>query len=57
LTAAKATFALKAGAWLRRGCLLIVSPVRQPFWPPSGRNSTYPAAQICRASSLGVQRK
>jgi hypothetical protein len=31
--------------------LLIVSPVRQPFWPQSGRNSTYPAVQILRASS------
>jgi putative transposase len=36
---------------LRRGLLLIVSPVRQPFWPLSGRNSTYPAVQISRAGS------
>src|ERR671913_280965 len=50
-TAARATLALKAGEWFRRGLLLIVSPVRQPFWPRSGRNSTYPAVQISRASS------
>src|SRR3954447_14175228 len=42
LTAAKATFALKAGVWFRRGRLLIVSPALQPSWPPSGRDSTYP---------------
>src|SRR5215207_8201862 len=50
-TAARATLALKAGEWFRRGLLLIVSPVWQPFWPLSGRNSTYPAVQIPRASS------
>src|SRR3954452_6198643 len=50
-TAAKATFALKAGVWFRRGRLVIVSPVRHISWPISGRNSTYPAAQISRASS------
>src|SRR4051812_517869 len=38
LTAAKATFALKAGVWFRRGRLLIVSPALQPSWPLSGRN-------------------
>src|SRR3954465_10671109 len=42
LTAARATFALKAGEWFRRGRLLIVSPALQPSWPPSGRNPTYP---------------
>src|SRR3954452_8985382 len=42
LTAARATFALKAGVWFRRGRLLIVSPALRPSWPPSGRNSTYP---------------
>src|ERR687897_2605982 len=54
-TAARATLALKAGEWFRRGLLLIVSPVRQPFWPRSGRNSTYPAVQISRASSERVR--
>src|SRR5829696_1192396 len=51
-TAAKATLALKAGEWFRRGRLLIVSPVWQPAWLRSGRNSTYPAVQIFRASSV-----
>jgi zinc transporter len=32
--------------------LLIVSPALRPFWPLSGRNSTYPTVQICRAGSL-----
>jgi RHS repeat-associated protein len=31
--------------------LLIVSPAPRPFWPLSGRNSTYPTVQICRAGS------
>src|SRR5215211_3064298 len=52
-TAARATLALKAGEWFRRGRLLIASPVRQPFWLWSGRNSTYPTVQISRASSGG----
>jgi hypothetical protein len=39
-TAAKATFALKAGLWFRRVPFVICSPVQQPSWPPSGRNST-----------------
>src|SRR3954471_14777037 len=52
LTAARATFALKAGEWFRRGRLLIVSPALRPSWPPSGRNSTYPTcskipSQLC----------
>src|ERR671910_558300 len=51
LTAARATLALKAGEWFRRGLLLIASPDRQPLWLLSGRNSTYPAVQISRASS------
>src|SRR5215207_5485241 len=41
LTAARATFALKAGVWFRRGRLLIVSPAPRPSWPPSGRNYTH----------------
>src|SRR3954465_9783527 len=54
LTAAKATFALKAGVWFRRGRLVMVSPVRHASWPLSGRNSTYPDVQISRASSLNA---
>jgi hypothetical protein len=42
---------LKAGVWFRRGRLVIVSPMRHAYWPLSGRNSTYPAVQISRASS------
>src|SRR6187402_1311961 len=55
-TAAKATFALKAGVWFRRGRLVIVSPMRHAYWPLSGRNSTYPDVQISRASSLAPGR-
>src|SRR5208337_5499738 len=51
-TAAKATFALKAGVWFRRGLLLIVSPDSQaPACPLSGRNSTYRAVRNCGATS------
>jgi hypothetical protein len=46
---------LKAGAWFRRARLLIVSPALRPSWPLSGRNSTYPAVQVCQASSLTAQ--
>src|SRR3954467_5513906 len=56
LTAANATFALNAGVWFRRGRLVMVSPVRHPYWPLSGRNSTYPDVQISRASSLQRRR-
>src|SRR3954449_8645570 len=52
LTAAKATFVLKAGGWFRR--LVMVSPVRHAYWPLSGRNSTYPDVQISRASSRAM---
>jgi len=52
LTAASATYALNAGVWFRRGRLLMVSPVRPPSWPPTGRNSHYPAVQILPASSV-----
>jgi hypothetical protein len=31
---------LNAGLWFRRVRFVIISPVRQPSWPPSGRNST-----------------
>src|SRR3954449_2521297 len=51
LMAASATFALKAGVWFRRGRLLIISPVQQPSWLLSGRNPTYPIAQILQATS------
>ena len=54
LTAASATFALKAGVWFRRGRLVIVSPAREPSWPLSGRNATYRPVRIRRASSLGL---
>jgi hypothetical protein len=35
--------------------LLIVSPALRPSWPLSGRNSTYPAVQVCQASSFLVR--
>src|SRR3954447_10511859 len=56
-TAAKATFALKAGVWFWRGRFVMVSPVRHTSWPLSGRNSTYPAVQISKASSLTLVRQ
>src|SRR5688500_7320076 len=57
--AARATFALKAGLWFRRDRLVIVSPAREPSWPLSGRNATYPPVRIRRASSqlVGVHRQ
>jgi len=55
LMAARATFDLNTGVWFRRGRLLIVSPVRQPYWPLSGRNSTYPAVQILEAISAPTE--
>jgi hypothetical protein len=54
LTAARATFALKAGEWFRRGRLVIVSPGLQLSWLLSGRNSTYPAVQTFKASSFAT---
>jgi hypothetical protein len=42
---------LKAGLWFRRDRLVIVSPVREPSRPLSGRNATYPPVRIPRASS------
>src|SRR6202051_137351 len=59
--AARATFALKAGVWFRRGRLVMVSPDSQgTACPLSGRNSTYRPVQIsgtgsvCSAFILGV---
>src|SRR4029453_13337384 len=53
LTAANATFALKAGVWFRRGRLFIVSPVSQATaGPPPGRNSPCRPVQISGASFL-----
>src|SRR5881392_52156 len=50
--AASATFALKAGVWVRRVRLLIVSPdSRGTACPLSGRNSTYRPVQISGAGS------
>src|SRR3954453_14970998 len=41
----------KSGPQVRRGRLLIISPVQQPSWLSSGRNPTYPIAQILQATS------
>ena len=49
--AAKATFALKAGVWFRRGRLLMISPDSRQSSPLSGRKSTYRSVQICPATS------
>src|SRR3954466_13293967 len=50
--AARATFALKAGVWFRRGRRCMVSPDLQvTACPPSSRNSTYRLVQISGASS------
>ncbi|MGB8608844.1 hypothetical protein, partial [Bradyrhizobium sp.] len=52
LTAASATFALKAGVWFRRGRLCMVAPDSQATArPPSGRNFTYLPVQISETSS------
>src|SRR3989344_6618524 len=54
--AARATFALKAAEWLRRGRLLMFAPVSTgPIMPQSGSDSTYPAVQISGASSIETQ--
>jgi hypothetical protein len=53
--AANATFALKAGVWVRRVRLLIVSPDSTgTACPLSGRNSTYRPVQISGAGSGGL---
>src|SRR5215471_10086823 len=54
LIAARATFALKAGVWFRRGRLFMLSPDSQaPTCPLSGRNSTYRPVQNSGTTSLG----
>jgi hypothetical protein len=51
--AAKATFALNAGVWFRRGRLLMVSPDSLgTACPLSGKNSTYRPVHILEASSM-----
>src|ERR1700682_3863562 len=45
LTAARATFALKAGEWFRRGRLLMVSPVRGDY---RRRQAEIPLIVLCR---------
>src|SRR5436190_8752465 len=51
--AARATFALKAGVWFRRGRLDMVSPDSQATaCLLSGRNSTYRPVQISGAGSV-----
>lgn len=53
---AKATFALNAGVWFRRGHFVIFAPDSQRLSsPPSGRKSTYQTVQICEASSDNLQ--
>src|SRR4030081_2721756 len=55
LIAARATFALKAGVWFRRGRLLIVSPdSRGNLARRQAENSTYRPVQILEASSATV---
>src|SRR5215813_12637379 len=57
LMAAKATFALKAGVWFRRGRRFMVAPDSQaPACPLSGRNSTYRPVQNFGATSVLDQR-
>src|SRR5277367_4503963 len=54
--AANATFALKAGVWVRRVRLLIVSPDSTgTACPLSGRNSIYRPVQISEAGSVPPQ--
>ena len=51
-TAARATFALKAAEWLRRGRLAFLAPVsRGTMMPHSGSDSTYTTVQISGATS------
>src|SRR6266851_1655703 len=56
LTAASATFALKAGVWFRRVRLLMVSPdSRDTACPLSGRNSTCRPVQISGTGSERIE--
>jgi hypothetical protein len=51
--AAKATFALKAGVWFRRGLWLIFSPESRGLYSPlSGRRSTYRPVRISETTSV-----
>jgi hypothetical protein len=51
LQGGKATFALKAGVWFRRGRLVMISPDVRRYSPLSGGKSTYRSVKIPRASS------
>ena len=51
-TAAKATFALKAGLWFRRDPLVMSSPDGRRYSPQSGGKSTYRPVQFLEASSV-----
>ncbi len=53
LTAASATFALKAGLWFRRGSLAMVSPV-PGIMPQSGRQSTDPSCPDSPSPLSGI---
>src|SRR5436190_11752447 len=56
--AARATFALKAGVWFRRGRLDMVSPDSQATaCLLSGRNSTYRPVQISGAGSVLLSKR
>jgi transposase len=52
LIPAKATFALKAGVWFRRGRLLIVAPVHKQACLIRDTRTTYPAVLVSRATSF-----
>jgi len=47
-------FSFKGRRVIPAGSLIIVSPPLRPFWPLSGRNSTYSAVKICQASSIAL---
>jgi len=49
--AAKATFALNAAVWFRRGHLPVQSPLSSHIRPVQTRFSTYPRVQFSRATS------